>query len=215
MLTALAALGALVVLVVEWTGRSERAFVDGRAWAWIAADAVLLAAVGWYLATQRPAPEEGLLHIASPRWLAVVPLLVVFNGLTPYLELKTAYGWNMYSNLATVDGDTNHFLVPRTLPVLDAQADIAHIVSTDDAGLRLYVEQHFDIPFLQLRAYLSEHAGASITYERAGQRHALAHASDDPELVRSVPQWQQKLEAFRALDQTDPNRCQPGFLPAH
>jgi hypothetical protein len=34
MLTALAVVGALLVLAVEWTGRSERAFLDGRAWAW-------------------------------------------------------------------------------------------------------------------------------------------------------------------------------------
>jgi hypothetical protein len=215
MLTVLAAAGAFVVLVVEWTGRSERAFVDGRAWAWLAADAIVLAAVGWYLVGRRPAAEERQLHVANPRWLVVVPLLVVFNGLTPYLELKTAYGWNMYSNLATVDGDSNHLLVSRTLPLLDAQADIVRIVATDDPGLRAYVDQRFDIPFLQLRAYLSGHPTAAITYERGGQQHALAHASDDPELVRPVPDWQQKLEAFRALDQTDPNRCQPGFLPAH
>jgi hypothetical protein len=151
----------------------------------------------------------------SPRWLVVVPLLVACNGLTPYLELKTGYGWNMYSNLATVDGESNHLLVTRTLPVLDAQADLARIVSTDDPGLRLYVEQRFDIPFLQLRAYLSERPATSITYERGGQRHELAHAADDPGLVEAVPQWQQKLESFRAVDQTDPNRCQPGFLPAH
>ena len=30
--------------------------------------------------------------------------LVVANGLTPYLELKTAYGFNMYANLVTVAG---------------------------------------------------------------------------------------------------------------
>jgi hypothetical protein len=214
-LTALAAVGALLVLVLEWTARSERAFLDGRTWAWLATDAILLAAVGWYLVTQRPEPEDGQLRLMSARWLAVVPLLVVFNGLTPYLELKTAYGWNMYSNLATVDGETNHLLVPRTLPVLDAQTDLVRIVSTDDPGLRLYVEQRYDIPFLQLRAYLSEHPAVAITYERDGQRHELAHAADDAALIRPVPQWQQKLEAYRALDQTDPNRCQPNFLPAH
>jgi hypothetical protein len=215
MLMALAVVGALLVHVVEWTGRSERAFVDGRAWAWLAADAILLVAVGWYLVDQRPSPEDGQLRIANPRWLAVVPALVVFNGLTPYLELKTAYGWNMYSNLTTVDGESNHVLVSRTLPVLDAQADLVRIVTTDDPGLRLYVQERFDIPFLQLRAYLSEHPSAALTYERGGQRHDLAHASDDPALVTPVPQWQQKLEAFRALDQSEPARCQPGFLPAH
>jgi hypothetical protein len=215
MLTALGAVGALLVGLVEWTGRSERAFLDGRAWAWIAADAALLAVVGWYLVRERPAVEEHQLRVPSASWLLVVPVLVVFNGLTPYLELKTSYGWNMYSNLETIDGDSNHLLVPRTVPVLDAQADLVRIVSTDDPGLRGYVDQRFDLPYLQVRAYLAEHPESAITYERAGQRHELAHASDEPDLVQPVPDWQQKLEAFRAVDQTDPNRCQPGFLPAH
>lgn len=34
--------------------------------------------------------------------MLLVPVLVVFNGLTPYLELKTGFGWNMHSNLRTV-----------------------------------------------------------------------------------------------------------------
>jgi hypothetical protein len=214
-LKALAVVAAAVVFLIEWTARGERVFVDGRAWAWIAVDAALLAVVVWYLRRERPAPETSQLRLSGPPWLVVVPLLVVLNGLTPYVELKTAYGWNMYSNLSTIDGETNHLLVPRTWPVLDAQADLVRVVSSSDPGLNLYVTERFDIPFLQLRAYLSEHRDASITYERAGQRHAVAHASEDPDLVRAVPEWQQKLSAFRALDQTEPNRCQPGFLPAH
>jgi hypothetical protein len=44
--------------------------------------------------------------------------------------------------------------------------------------------------------------------------HEVAHAADDPALVEPVPSWQAKLFAFRSLDQHDPNRCQPFFLPA-
>ena len=46
-------------------------------------------------------------------WVLVT--LVVANGLTPYLELKTAYGFNMYANLVTVAGESNHFVVRDTL----------------------------------------------------------------------------------------------------
>ena len=39
-------------------------------------------------------------------------------------------------------------------------------------------------------------------------------SADDPDLVRAVPSWEAKLFAYRALDQADPPRCQPAFLPA-
>ena len=40
-------------------------------------------------------------------WVAiVVGLLAVLNGLTPYTEIKTAYGFNMYANLLTARGQS-------------------------------------------------------------------------------------------------------------
>ena len=81
-------------------------------------------------------------------------------------------------------------------------------------ALQPYIGQ-FDLPFLQLRDYLSRHRGArrSRTSE-GGVERTVAHAADDPALVEPVPSWESKLFAFRSLDQTDPARCQPCFLPA-
>jgi hypothetical protein len=78
----------------------------------------------------------------------------------------------------------------------------------------LYATSKFDIPFLQLRDYLSHHPDAAITYRRGGEVHTLDRAAEDPALVEPVPSWQSKLFAFRSLDQTSPQRCQPSFLPA-
>jgi hypothetical protein len=88
------------------------------------------------------------------------------------------------------------------------------VLHSSDPGLQLYAAQHFDIPFLQLRDYLSHHPDASLQYRRNGETHEVAPAADDPALVEPVPSWQSKFFAFRSLDQTDPNRCQPVFLPA-
>jgi hypothetical protein len=54
----------------------------------------------------------------------------------------------------------------------------------------------------------------SLTYVRGGLPRSVARAADDPVLVEPVPSWESKLFAFRSLDQTDPARCQPTFLPA-
>ncbi len=80
-----------------------------------------------YLDQRPPAPTSRSLRPHHALFI-LIPLLVIGNGLTPYLELKTGYGWNMYSNLRTVDGDSNHVLVRRTFPVTNAQADLVEIV---------------------------------------------------------------------------------------
>ena len=156
---------------------------------------------------RRPRPATLRPHHAV---FLLVPLLVVANGLTPYLELKTGFGWNMYANLRTVDGDSNHLIVRRTLPLTDEQADLVEIVDTDDPGLVRYGAHGYALTWTQLRTYLADHPDVRITYA-AGQRArgAARHASDRPELVAPVPVWQEKLLLFRAVDLESPERCVP------
>jgi hypothetical protein len=144
----------------------------------------------------------------------LVPLLVVANGFTPYLEVKTGYGWNMYANLRTVDGDSNHYVVRSTLPLTDEQADLVRIISSDDPALAAYGEQGYALTFTQLRVYLSDRPDVRITYVRGNQWVAVRHASEREELVEPVPIWREKLLLFRAVDLQSPERCRPSFGPA-
>jgi hypothetical protein len=210
-----AAVGGLAVTTaMVGSGAVHRPFDTGRHVGWIAFDVLVLGFAGTWLWRHRAvAPAEHPLRLPA-RWLAIVPALVVLNGMTPYLELKDSYSWNMYANLRTVDGDSNQFLVARTLPLMDVNADLVRVMATSDAGLALYTELRYDLPYTQFRAYLAHHPSASVTYRRHGQVVRLDHASDDPALVAPVPAWQAKLLAFRAVDQDNPPRCQAGFLPA-
>jgi len=218
LLRAIAVLGSGLLLAALWWQRTDaihRIFVDGLGWAWVLYCVLGLYLVISFLWRERPAPlARPLAFDGVPRWMAIVPVLVIVNGLTPYTEVRTAYAFNMYSNLETVDGDSNHFLVTRTLPLTDFQSDLVRIVRSDDPGLNQYAVEKFDIVFLQLRDYLSRHPDVSVTYVRNGVEHSLAHAKDDPALVESVPSWESKFFAFRSVDQQDPNRCQPSFLSA-
>lgn len=215
----LAVIASTIVLVALWSGPSAVAssvFEDGRALAWIACDVAVLVLVRRFLRRPHPGPMgAGTARQPSPAVLLFVPALAVLNGLSPYLELKTGYGWNMYSNLSTVNGQTNHLLLPGTLALTDVQRDLVRIEATNDPGLGLYVTERYDLPFRQLRAYLSSRPGVSLVYERGGQRRVADPAANDPDLVRPVPNWTQKLQPFRAMDQSMPSRCQPAFLPAH
>ncbi|MEY2430638.1 MAG: hypothetical protein QOC92_363 [Acidimicrobiaceae bacterium] len=206
-----------LLLVVQWKQGSTRLFRDGLGWVWVIVDVTLLVLVVRFLLRSRPAPIERPLSFARtgvPRWMAIVPLLVLLTGLSPYLELRTAYAFNMYSNLQTVDGDSNHFLVTRSVPLTDFQSDPVRILASSDSGLQLYADGHFDVPLLQLRDFLSRHQNVSLTYVRGGVQRHVDRADEDPALVEPVPSWESKLFAFRSIDQTDPARCQPSFLPA-
>ena len=216
---AIVVVGSAALLVALWLRRTEgvaRLFADGLGWAWVLYCVLGLYLVVGFLLRERPAPLAHPLAFGDgvPKWMAIVPVLVILNGLTPYTEIRTAYAFNMYSNLETVDGDSNHYLVTRTLPLTDFQSDLVQIVQSDDPALNQYAVEGFDVVFLQLRDYLSRHPDASLTYLRNGVEHTVAHARDDPALVEPVPSWESKTFAFRSVDQLDPNRCQPSFLSA-
>ena len=173
----------------------------------------LLGATLLFLRQRPPAPARHALRLGHVAYL-LVPLLVFLNGLTPYLELKTGFGWNMYANLRTVDGESNHFIVRRTLPLTDVQSDLVVIVRSDDTGLQRYADEGYSLTWQQLRSYLSSHPSAQVTYTRGSAVVALQHASDDPELVQPLPLWQRKVQLFRAVDEQSPERCRPTFGPA-
>jgi hypothetical protein len=141
----------------------------------------------------------------------VVVGLVVLNGLTPYLELKTATAFNMYSNLMTGSGDTNHLLVPGTLGLRDDLDDLAIVLDGEEDGLGDYVDSGFALPMLNLRDHLAEHDEA-VVFDRDGQ---IVRSIEDPTEPGSQPWWQEKLLLFRAVPiDTDAPVCQHEWLPA-
>nr|MBA2725600.1 hypothetical protein [Actinomycetota bacterium] len=143
----------------------------------------------------------------------VLIAIVCVNGVAPYLELKTAQGFNMYSNLLTAAGETNHLVIPRTLPMRDGYEGPVRIIESSDAGLELYADLGYLVAYPELRRFLSERPDTSLTYERFGQRISLSRAREVSELVDSGPWWWRFLP-LRSLDRQTPPRCQAVFLPA-
>jgi len=203
----LAVVPAGVGLLVAIDALSGDAAMDVGWWVW---QLLAIATVGVTARLLRQAPGSSAVRLLPYHPLyALVPLLVVVNGLAPYLELKTADAWNGYSNLATVDGDTNHLLLPRTVPVTDEQADLVHILDTNDPVLSVYRTKHLAMTWDELRDRLSDRPDASITYRRGPRLVALEHASDNPELVAPRSLWREKLVPFRPVDLADPAPCEP------
>ncbi len=141
----------------------------------------------------------------------ILVTVTIANGLTPYLELKTGYGFNMYANLVTADGRSNHFLIPRTLPLTDAQRDPYIVLESDDPGLHQYVDSGWAVTEDRLLHYLAKNPDATATVTRvvSGGERRLSGADG-----RRLPWWREKFQLFRAIDLNDPPRCQLVWLPA-
>ena len=144
---------------------------------------------------------------------ALVLVLTLLNGLSPYFEAKTAFSFNMYANLHTAAGESNHFLVTRTIPIREGYQGLVQIVDTTDPELELYSKRGYLLAYPQMRQYLFQHPDVGVTYIRFGSRYAIPRAGDDPAFNSPGPWWWRYFP-LRAVDTEQPPRCQDVFLPA-
>lgn len=175
---------------------------------WMALGVGVLVMVVLAIRDEPGGDDRPLVGSLTSRWLMVVPFVALLNGLTPYLEVKTGVGWNMYANLSVVDGDSNHYVVRAGLPLTDGHGRLVRIIETDDAGLTFYARGWL-LPERQLLDYLADRDGVSATGIVDGQR--LTYQGGDG---GARPTWQQKFQVFRAVDPVGPTACQPAFGPA-
>ncbi|GAA3228566.1 hypothetical protein [Actinocorallia longicatena] len=199
--TLLAAAGLLVGFGL-WTFPGEWARSAGLLWWLVAAVPVAAAAVRHRAPAALGRPHRGLM---------VLPVLALLNGLTPYLEVKTAFGWNMYANLRTVAGRSNHLLVPATLPLSGAQRHLVEVISSGDPALGEYAATGYLLAVPQLRAYARIRPGSDLTYRLDGAEHHASRLAGDPVLGRPLPWWRERLLPLRAVDPGPGPRCQSGW----
>lgn len=174
---------------------------------WIPTAIALTVATSWRLRT----PDWVGLRVSG---LAATLLLALvgLNGLSPYLELKTGFGFNMYSNLVTANGESNHLIVPGTAQLTAGHADAVVIIATDDPALEAYVDSGYAVAFPRLAHYLADHPDTSVTYRSpAGGEPTTVQGAEVGRHMAAIPH---KLAVFRSIDLQVPARCQSIWLPA-
>jgi hypothetical protein len=203
----------LAVGLAALSGLPERRLVlaenhAGR-WVWLAAWTLLGAALLAAARAASPAPEAPAARAAWWRrpllWLA--PLLVLLNGLCPYLGLKTENSYTMFSNLRTEGGAWNHYLVPRQLRVFGFQDHPLRILASNDPYLQRLARGGYSLVPFELRRYAAEHPDAALEYEGAGGRFRARRAADDPRLARPPQPLLAKLLLFRPVPPPERNEC--------
>jgi hypothetical protein len=203
----------LVAQLLDRADRHVRLFDLTRNLLWWAVWSGLLASVLVWIVVSR-ARRADVSMLPANRSLLLWPGVVALIGIGPYLGVRTATSWNMYSNLRTVDGSSNSYLLPVTAGLNDAQIDAVRILGSSDPGLQAYVDSGFVLPWINLRDHTSTSRDAAITFERNGQRFTVEHTRSDPELSRPVPWWDSKVFAFRSYVPTGPSTCQDSMLSA-
>ena len=176
----------------------------------------VLAALAGLLLTREARPhwrERAPGRLGSAGVLLVFPLLVVLNGMSPYLGLRTVPTFSMFSNLRTEGGITNHLFMPATaLRVASYQEDLVTILAVEDDGLRRFARRprrtFFDLQrIVQKMALEQGKTDIAISFRRGGRRVVLRNAERDPELMARNPWLQRKLLRFRAVPISRRREC--------
>ena len=157
-------------------------------------------------------PRARMLHVQPV--MLIIPVLVFVNGLTPYFEVKTGFGWNMYSNLRTVAGETNHLLVPRTVDLTNLQEDRVTIVEASDSAVQSLATEQYEVVYSEFREYAHAYPEQSVAYQRRGRTVDGAAVGDSEAGQGGVSLVSYKLQSFRPVDASGRERCQAVFSPA-
>ena len=134
----------------------------------------------------------------------VLPALLIFDGINPYLGLKTDTAFAMYSNLRSEGGITNHLIWRHPLALADYQEDLVQVVDSNDPALRGIAQRGWPIPFFDLRRRVSElvkdgSKNISVTYVQNGKTTRVEAAEAAPDLATRPSLLERKLLLFRAI----------------
>ena len=134
----------------------------------------------------------------------VIPALLIFDGINPYLGLKTDTAFAMYSNLRSEGAITNHFIWRHPLALANYQEDLVQVLDSNDRLLQFFAGRGLPVPFFDLRRRISflvreGTRNISVTYIRNGATIHRDAAESDPELSARPSLLERKLLIFRDI----------------
>ena len=147
--------------------------------------------------------------MALPGTPAVIGLLLVIgNGLNPWLGLKTQTSFSMFSNLRT-EFASNHLFLKR-VDLFDYQQDMVEVVAAEPDiltptekpnGIEQFANPGHILPFVELRRLLDRVEGdVKIAVVRNGQQELIERSGKEvshPEAFKPLTVAENKLLWFR------------------
>jgi hypothetical protein len=152
----------------------------------------------------------------TPRWMMVFPVLLILFGLTPYLGLRTAGNFSMFSNLRTEGPRSNHLLLGgNPLKRWGYQEDVVEITRIRD----LRTPDRFQddpmrgnlLTVVELRRMIHDWTAAGIAVPMnlmyRGKVHSTPDITQDPVWRVGERDWAMRLLLFRVIQPDGPNQC--------
>ena len=146
----------------------------------------------------------------------VFPILMAFIGLSPYLGMRTAPTFSMFSNLRTEGGISNHLFMPATaLHLASYQDDLVQIRATNRRAINRFANQGRLRTFYDLRAEIQRlvreerEAGdlaegevlppIYLRFDRGSRSYTLGDAGENPEIMAEIGWLEGKWMNFRPV----------------
>ena len=144
--------------------------------------------------------------------LCLFPILVLINGSSPYLGLKTTTAFAMFSNLRTEGGKSNHFFLAN-YEVFSYQTDLVRVLNANDPQFFQLITRGDLVPWFEFKRMISKsnRPDLEIVCLRRDQplvlkRLAPDHNSDDA--FEALPWLPYKFLHFHSISDFDqPMKC--------
>ncbi len=195
--------GAVLLILIALSGHNGTASLAAFLF-WLGWGLVIIAGYVLIISKYKMEPRSfSTLLRVRPAAFWLVPALVAFNGLNPYLGLKTESSFSMFSNLRTEGGITNHLFI-KPFYLTDLQLDLVEVLDTDLGKLKPYITKHQLITYFELRRITSEaHRDFYVKLIRHNQLQTarVVHGiSNQPELLKRHRWLAAKFLYFRPVD---------------
>ena len=170
-------------------------------WAAVGGVAMIVLA---YVALQN-LPCQNVSAPRRPLWVYLVPGMFFLSCLSPYVGLKTESSINMFSNLHTEGGQTNHLLFTKPPYLFSYQNEVVKIVDSSEPYLvRQSRAGNYHI-LLDLKRRLRWNPEAWVTYVKDGETVTRAKAATFGDDMPNV--LERKFLVFKLVDFSRPKVC--------
>lgn len=153
---------------------------------------------------------------ASPTIFLISGCLIFLVGMSPYLGLRTAGTFSMFSNLRTEGAESNHLLLSANpLKVWGYQEDIVEVTAIDDDAARLGHKYRplkgYKLPTVEFRKLIYKWTQADytvpVTFLHNGVEYTSPDIVSDPLWRSPRRNWEMYLMDFRIIQPEGANQC--------
>ncbi len=155
----------------------------------------------------------------TPHFLYIFVLVLSLWAMTPYLGLRTAGNFSMFSNLRTEGEVSNHLLLANNpLKIWDYQEDLVKFIEIDDTkakiGHKYRPLKNNYLPVVEFKKLIHKWTQAKyqvpLVFEHDGRVYKTPNIVNDPVWRTPKRNWEMVLMDFRVIqaDNGEPNYCQ-------